>query len=324
MGDETFFLVAACLAEGNGLRGTARILKAKGLNLKPDTVQRVAARLGKHAQEVVGHYLADLHPGEIQLDELWSFLKKKEKNLLELEALQGELGDCWIWVAYDPETKLILGLVLGKRTKGNAVELLRRVKQVVGEDCFPMFTSDELACYEDAIVEVFGVTVQPERQSSVGRLPKPRRVPHPQVKYGVVHKEREKNRVVRVRQRVVHGSPEDVQTVLDQSGFSNRINTSGVERENGKFRAGSGRLRRKTLGFSKKKGMLGHGVEWWRAYDHFCFPNKGLRQASGELGRKWTQRTPMMAAGKTDHVWAVKELVLCWVPLRASSDGEQR
>ena len=179
---------------------------------------------------------------------------------MELEALQGELGDCWIWVAYDPETKLILGLVLGKRTKGNAVKLLRRVKQVVGEDCFPMFTSDELACYEDAIVEVFGVTVQPERQGSVGRVPKPRRVPHPQVQYGIVHNEREKNRVVRVRQGVVHGSPEDVQEVLAQSGSSNQINTSDVERKNGKFRAGSARLRRKTLNFSKNKRMLGHGV----------------------------------------------------------------
>ncbi len=311
MEDETFFSIVRCLGEGCGVRETARIME-----VKPDTVLSVARRMGRHVAHVMDHFLRELWPKEVQLDELWSFIRKKEGHLSELEALEREWGDAWIWIAYDPEAKVVLGFVVGKRTKDRAVRLLRRVREVLGGGCFPLFTSDELSCYEDALVQVFGVSERPERKGTRGRFPGPRKVPHPDMKYAVVHKERKGSRLVRVERRVVHGGEEAVEQVLAESRVSEKVNTSFVERENGKLRAGNGRLRRKTLGFSKERVMLGDAMCVTIGYDHFCRPNKGLRERASpsENGRRWTKRSPMMALGATDHIWSVKELALFRIP----------
>lgn len=315
--EETFFLVVTCLGEGNGIRATARIA-----GLKTDTVMTIQDRVGKHVERAFNHHLRDLHPREVQLDELWSFLKKKEKNATDVEKLRKEWGDCWVWIAFDPETKVVLGFVLGKRTKDRAVRLLKRVHEVIEPGTFPLFTSDELSSYEDAIVEVFGITIHPERQGDVGRFPKPRRVAHPKLKYAVVHKHREGNHVTKVERRIVLGHPKKIEKTLRGSTASKTVNTSGVERENGKLRAGASRLRRKTHGFSREKTMLRSGISLTLGYDHYCRGHKSLRrrkpgrppQRAGL--RRWNQRTPMMAQGKTDHVWTVRELVLHRVPGR--------
>ena len=311
MEDATFFSIVSCQGEGCGVRETARIV-----GVKPDTVLAVARRMGRHVAHVMDHFLRDLWPGEVQLDELWSFIHKKEGHLSELEALEREWGDAWVWIAYDPEDKVVLGFVVGKRTKDRAVRMLRRVREVLGDGCFPLFTSDELSCYEDALIEVFGVTVRPERKGTTGRFPKPRNVPHPELKYAVVHKERKENRVVKVERRVVLGSEEAVGRALAESRVSDKVNTSFVERENGKLRAGNGRLRRKTLGFSKEREMLGDALCVTIGYDHFCRANKGLRERAGPLeeGRRWIKRSSMMALGATDHIWSVRELVMFRVP----------
>lgn len=313
--DEVFFRIVSCLGEGNGIRGTARIN-----HVKTDAVLGILKRVGKHAERVFNHHLKDLHPNEVQLDELWSFLRKKEKNLHAIEALQKELGDCWVWVAFDPGSKVVLGFVLGKRTKDRCVRLLKRVHEVLGADHLPLFTSDELSSYEDAIVEVFGVTVRPEREGDVGRLPKPRRVPDPGLNYAVVHKERERNRVVRVTRGIRLGSEADIEDALSRSQVSTKVNTSFVERQNGKLRADNGRLVRKTLGFSKDKSCFRNGLSLTLAYDHYCRPHKGLRQRlrgrPPKSGKRWHHRSPMMALGKTDHVWSVRELLLHRYPGR--------
>ena len=164
--DDKFYAIVRCIGEGNGVRSTARICE-----VDKDTILRVVKRVGEHVEKIFNHVLRDLWPKEIQLDELWSVLMKKEKNVTEIERLHTELGDCWIWVAFDPETKVVLGYVLGKRTKDNAITLLQRVRNVLGDGCFPLFTSDELSCYKDALIEVFGVMEQPDRRGTQGRFP---------------------------------------------------------------------------------------------------------------------------------------------------------
>lgn len=306
------------LGEGAGIRETARVLE-----ITPGTVLRLVRRVGQHVQRTVAHHLRDLFPEEIQLDELWSFLRKKEANLTTLEALRQEFGDCWVWVAFDPVHKVVVGLVIGKRTRENAVRLLQAVRRTLGDGGLPLFTSDELSCYEDALVEVFGTRIQPLRLGERGRYPQPVTVPLENLRYAVVHKEREQNRVVRVTRKVRLGEEAEVNATLSASPVSGRINTSFVERENGKLRADNGRLVRKTLGFSKKKGCFLDSVRLSVAYDHFCRPHRGLRQerAPGELphGAIWEKRSPMMALGRTDHVWSVKELLLYRTPMVAPS-----
>ncbi len=315
MPEETFEQTVKCLGEGCGVRKTARIL-----GLKPDTVNGVTERMGRHVERLLNHDLRDLWPNEVQVDELWSFVRKKEGHLSGLEALAREWGDCWVWVAFEPESKVVLGFVLGKRTKDRAVRLLKRVHEVLGDGCFPLFTSDELSSYEDAIVEVFGMTVRPERKGNVGRFPDPRRVPRPELKYAVVHKVREGNRVKEVHRRVILGGAKDVASAIAKSRVSEGVNTSFVERENGKLRADTSRLTRKTLGFPKERPMLRWSLTLSIGYDHYCRAHKGLRKRGVGRPRKrggpWVKRSPMMALGKTDHIWSVRELISRRVPGR--------
>ncbi|MGI0053186.1 MAG: hypothetical protein ACRECR_02860 [Thermoplasmata archaeon] len=299
----------AMLGEGMGVRETARVLE-----ITPKSVLRLVRRVGRHVQTIVAEHLRGLLTEEIQLDELGSFLRKKEANLTDLEALQQELGDAGIWVAFDPIHKVVVGFVIGQRTRENAVRLLHAVRRTLGEGVLPLFTSDELSCYEDALVEVFGTRVQPLRLGERGRYPQTVTVPPDDLRYAVVHKEREQNHVIRVTRRVRLGTERAVNAALSNSPVSARINTSFVERENGKLRADNGRLVRKTLGFSKKKPDFLDSVRRSIAYDHFCRPHRGLRQEHprGELphGAIWEKRSPMMALGHTDHIWSVRELLL--------------
>ena len=297
------------MGEGSGIRETAR-----ALGITPGTVLRLVRRVGAHVQKTVTDDLRNLLTEEIQLDELWSFLRKKEANLTALETLRREFGDCWVWVAFDPVHKVIFGFVLGKRIRENAVRLLEAVRRTVGEGVLPLFKSDELSCYEDALVEVFGTRIQPLRLGERGRYPHPVTLPPDDLRFAVVHKEREQNRVVRVTRKVRLGNEAEVACLLAESPVSGRINTSFVERENGKLRADNGRLVCKTLGFLKEKEFFLDSVRLSIAYDHFCRPHRGLRQRHrpGELphGAIWEQRSPMMALGKTDRLWSVRELLL--------------
>lgn len=60
-------------AEGTGVRATARLLE-----LDKDTVNRVILRVGEHCATVLSRLLASLEMTEVQLDELWTFVKKRD------------------------------------------------------------------------------------------------------------------------------------------------------------------------------------------------------------------------------------------------------
>jgi len=312
MEDEKFYEIVRCSGEGNGIRNTARIVKVKN-----ETVGRVVKRMGEHVSKLLKNDLRDMWPGEVQLDELWSYVGKKQRKRMKPDELRKEFGDCWIWVAFDPETKVVLGYVLGKRTRENALKMLERVRDVLADGSLPLFASDGFPVYEDAIIEVFGVTKRRRRNGKVGRFPKPRRVPGPGLTYVVVDKIRKKSRVIRVERRVVIGKKSDVEEALAESEVSGKINTAFIERQNGKLRADNSRLVRKSMGYSKDKMMLKHSLDLTIGYEMYCRPHGSLRQRDwGSERRKWKPRTPMMAAMITDHVWTVKELALSRVPDR--------
>lgn len=85
------------LAEGASLRATARIVERD-----KDTVCRWLLRLGRHCLRLLDYFFRDLHLTECQLDELWTFVYKKEDHLTAFEKLAGRYGDAWIWTAFDP------------------------------------------------------------------------------------------------------------------------------------------------------------------------------------------------------------------------------
>lgn len=308
---------ARALAEGVSIRATSRLIE-----VDKDTVQRWLPILGQHAAGVMNYFFRNLHLTECQLDELWTFIYKKEAHLTPLEQLAEVYGDVWVWIAFSPVCKLVPAWVVGKRTLPHARRLVFRLKSAT-DGQIPFFTSDELPHYADALLEVYGQWGQPTRQGTRGRLPHPRRVPLPDLCYAVVVKKREKGRVVEVTTRIVYGSTAQVEAALLASPVSRTINTYGVERNNLTVRQHSRRMGRKVNAFSKDPDYLEQQLTLAFAYYHFVVPHRGLRQrlphpvpTKGRHGsyKQWKPVTPAMAAGLTDHVWTMDELLSFRVP----------
>jgi len=305
------------LAEGTSIRATGRLL-----SLDKDTVCHWLPQLGIHCNGVMSYFFRNLHLSECQLDELWTFIFKKEDQLTPLDKLLGIYGDAWVWIAFSPVCKLAPAWVVGKRTLLNARKLVFRLKSAT-DGHIPFFTSDELPHYADALLEVYGVWETPPRQGNRGRYPLPRKSPPPDLCYAVVVKERERGRVVNVTTRIVYGSEQQVIAALNASPVSTTINTYGVERNNLTIRQHSRRMGRKVNAFSKERDYLEHQLTLAFAYYHFVRPHRGLRQGLPEpiptkgpraSHKKWKPVTPAMAAGLTDHVWSMDELLSFRVP----------
>jgi IS1 family transposase len=239
---------------------------------------------------------------DVQFDEKWSFVDQKEKNCGPEDRHQ---GDCWDHVALDPENRLVVSLVVGKRPEDATHELVRDFHQRTGGRVMRLMTSDEYPVYESAIRATYGQEVTPPRTGRPGRPQNPYTVVPPEVTYATVHKERENNRVVSVSTRVVFGTAAAVALALVASTVSSVVNTCFVERHNGTDRNRCSRKVRKSYAFSK--AWDAHRAATVLSYFsyNFCWPVRTLR-VKGEGGR-WHARTPAMAAGLTDHVWSLQE-----------------
>jgi IS1 family transposase len=135
------------LAEGSSLRTTARIVECD-----KDTVSAWVPRLGRHCGRLLDYFFRCLHLSECQLDELWTFVYKKEERLTALEKLAGRYGDTWVWTAFDPVAKIVPAWRVGKRTVAEARRFISTLKTRLNEP-LPLFTSDDLPHYADALLE---------------------------------------------------------------------------------------------------------------------------------------------------------------------------
>ena len=297
--DRAFATAARSLAEGVGVSSTARIQ-----DIDKKTVLLVLAKASEHIAKVNESYLCDLRVSECQLDEMWSFIGKKEKNLDAMEKMKSNLGDAWIWVAFDAVNKVFLAANVGKRTMPYAVEVVEEVRRVTSR--MPLlFSSDQLAHYARALLQVYGRKESPNRNSSRGRTPKARLVPPEDLLYVQVVKQYKENRVFKVTRKIIFGEPEKVDEVLEKSPVSRKINTAYVERGNGTIRHMNARCNRKTLRFSKIKENHVRQLRLSLAYYHFCSPHRTLTKRYG------IPTTPFMASGLTDHIWSMEELLMC-------------
>jgi len=246
-----------------------------------------------------------LHLSECQLDELWTFIYKKEDRLTPLEQLLGVYGDTWVWIAFSPVFKLVPAWVIGKRTLRDARRLIFRLKSAT-DGHIPFLASDDLPHYADALLDAYGVTVRPRRRGKRGRRPLPRKRPPPDLCYAVVVKERQRGRVVRVTTRIVYGSKKRIAGLIHTSPVSATISTYGVERNNPTVRQHSRRMGRKVNAFSKDHDYLEHQQTLAFAYYHFVVPHRSLRQrlprpvpTKGPLPEeRGTKNRPKNAGGK--------------------------
>jgi len=295
--DKDFETIATSLAEGVGVRTTSRIQR-----VDKKTVLHVLSKSAPQATKVTHALLVNTKVTECQLDEMWSFVGKKEKNLGPIEKLGRTLGDAWIWIAFDAVNKVVLAKVVGKRTFPHAVELLEEVKRVT-IDMPKLFSSDQLDQYERALLQVYGKLAQPCRTARRGRPPMARLVAPEDLVYVQVVKQYEGYRVSKVSRKIVFGTQDQVDRILASSTSSHKINTSYVERNNGSIRHIDSRCVRKTYRFSKIMTNHKRQLELSIAYYHLCRPHRTLTKRHGK------PTTPFMSAGLTDHVWQMKELL---------------
>src|SRR5215471_4787538 len=219
--------VIACLAEGLGLRGTARVFE-----VDPNTVLQWLVEAAEQLRAFSQHFLHDLRVRQVQLDELFALLSAvKAGEVSEAEAIERlERAPQWVWVAMDPESKLLLAIDVGNRTLAMAQRVAHQVAQVLAPDCVPLFLTDGFRAYLTALLTHYGSWVQPPRRQVTGPAPKPRWLPLPQLLYAQVIKTVRRRRLVRVSHCVVFGTLEAVQQVLSACGW--QINTAFIERVN--------------------------------------------------------------------------------------------
>lgn len=316
--EERIYTIAVrALAEGNSLRGTGRIV-----GVDKDTVCEWLDKAGRHCRAVTTYLFNNFHITECQLDELWSFVYKKEKRLTSAEKVLALYGDAWVWIAFAPEWRIVLAFVIGKREQEKADLLIERLKTV---SCghIPYFTSDQLPHYTKALLSGYGLPeIIVQIPGKRGPKPKPKLLPPPSLLYAQVVKRRERGRVVEVTKKIIFGTELAIQAHLDASISSETINTSFVERNNLTCRQCNGRLSRKVLSFSKDLTWMEKHLWLSLAYYHFVLPHASLAlplaqpqptRGSGSP-KKWQPVTPAMAAGLTDHVWSMEELLSFRVP----------
>src|SRR5262249_6583637 len=98
--------------------------------------------------------LRDVRVTQVQLDELYALLSAvKDGEVSAAEAMERlERSPQWVWVAMDPESKLLLALDVGERTLAMAQCLVHHVAQVVAPDCVPLFLTDGFREYLTALL----------------------------------------------------------------------------------------------------------------------------------------------------------------------------
>ena len=204
----------------------------------------------------------------------------------------------------DMDNRLRVARGIAKTETKASIEVFQTLKRRGHPDAPPPTISDGWGGIDDAMVEVYGIV--PEYKGT-GRPPTLKR-PQPGWQYLQMVKQRENGRVVGIKLRVIFGDEEQVLALLGKS-------TAYIERTHLTMRLFNGRLTRKTLAFSKSLEMYRASAVWEDTIYNLARPLKTLRvELFGDPIHRWRPRTPAMAAGLTDHIWTVKELLKTIVP----------
>jgi IS1 family transposase len=261
--------VVAALVEGNSIRATVRMT-----GVAKNTVVKLLADLGRACATYQDKTLRNLPCRRLQCDEIWSFVYAKAKNVPTAKAAPKGAGDAWTWTAICADTKLVPCWTIGPRDSGVAYEFMQDLASRLLRRV--QLTTDGLKAYLEAVEGAFGANVDYAQLVKLyGEAPNqgPERKYSPNVCLGA-------------KPTIVSGVPDMA-----------AVSTSHVERQNLTMRMSMRRFTRLTNGFSKKLENLGHAVAL-----HFMYYNFGRIHQTLRV-------TPAMAAGVTDHVWEIEEIL---------------
>jgi IS1 family transposase len=262
----TALLALQLLLEGNSIRSTQRIT-----DVDRNTIIKLLVLAGEKCEKVLGRLIVNVPVKDVQADEIWSFVGKKEKARRVGD--DPSLGDAYCFVAIERNTKLVLNFALGRRDQATTDIFIEGLRHATSTQCFQI-TTDGFAPYRSAItntledrcdfaqlIKVYRATAEGERRYSPAEVVSTEVVP-------------------------VCGQPDP-----------KKICTSHVERQNLSMRMGIRRFTRLTNGYSKKWENHWAALALYFGYYNFCRIHSTIRV------------TPAMEAGITDHVWELSELL---------------
>lgn len=258
--------VIGCLTEGMSIRATERLT-----GIHRDTIMRLGAKVGRGCAELHDRMMVGLRVGRLELDELWSYVGKKQRHLKRGDS--SEKGDQWTYVALASSTRAIVSYRTGKRDTANTQEFIADLRErVLGS---PEISSDGYKPYLPAIRTEFSNSAHGviEKTFSVTHL----NMHQSQHRYSPAS-------VVAVEREAVYGVPA-------------QISTSYVERSHLTLRQSCKRFVRLGTGFSKKLDNHAAAVSLYVAHYNLCRVHEALRA------------TPAMALGLTDRAWSLGDLV---------------
>jgi len=307
----------ACLAEGLGIRATARVFA-----VAPNPVLQWLVEAAEQLRAFSAPFLCHLPLEQLQLDELSAVRRARKAGALsDDEAMKRlERSRPWVWTAMAPHSKLLVVVEVGSRTLAMAQRVVHQVPQVLAPGCVPLFRTDGFKEYRTAILAHCGYWMQPARRQAKGPLPQPRWMPLPELLYAQVVKAYRRRRLVGVTHRVMFGPQLAIEQSLAACGWT--INTAFVERLNLDLRQRVAAIGRRVNTLCQGEGGVQDQLRLFQVYHNFVLPHASLRQpllipeaTNGSGSAKvWRPCTPAMAAGLTDHVWSLKEVLLYRVP----------
>jgi IS1 family transposase len=257
--------IIGALTEGSSIRSIERIT-----GVHRDTIMRLGVKVGQGCAKMLDSSMRDLPCNRLEMDEIWGFIGKKDRNVREGD---DGVGSIWTFCAIDAETKLVPAFKCGNRDAATAKAFVQDVANRMAYRV--QISTDGLNAYVAAMQSAFGEFVD------YGQIIKT---------YG--HEEVSDNRrysapkFVSAEKKTVIGIPDE-----------RLISTSYVERLNGTTRLHMRRLTRLTLAFSKKRENFEAAVALHFAYYNFVKRHNTLRC------------TPAMAAGVTSTFWKVGDLL---------------
>ncbi len=153
--------VLRLLVEGNSIRSTERIT-----GISRNAIMRLLVRFGTACREFLDLNLSNLHLEHVEIDEIWTFVRKKQRKLHGFEIIDPEIGDIYLFTALDQSTKLLASFAIGKRNNQTTQALIRDLESRMvrrpdhsGAER-PQLSTDGFNTYPGAIAERFGSSVK--------------------------------------------------------------------------------------------------------------------------------------------------------------------
>lgn len=261
--------ILAMLCEGSSMRSISRIA-----DVSINTVSKLLIEAGEACLAIHDETVRNVKASRIQCDEIWSFCYAKQKNVADAKAAPDGAGDVWTWTAIDADTKLMVSYFVGDRSGESAMIVMDDLRSRLSNRV--QLTTDGHKAYVEAVEGAFGADVDYAQlvklYGSIGGA-------GPEKRYSPA----DCTGIKKVRRE---GNPDIA-----------HVSTSHVERMNLSIRMQNRRFTRLTNAFSKKLDNHIHALALYFAFYNFCRIHKTLRV------------TPAMAAGITDRLWSLEDIV---------------